>query len=66
MFRLSPKFLAEQLGFGGDPESIELLTAFYFAFDKAADKKEFLKESIRRALTEPDGSWSAQKKRGGV
>jgi len=64
MFKLSPRFIAEQLGFGGDPESLELLTALYFAYEKAVDKKEFCKECVRRALTEPDGSWAAQKKRG--
>jgi hypothetical protein len=47
---LNPSTIARMLGIKADPELIDLFSALAFDYQAARDKKEFLKEAIRKAL----------------
>lgn len=55
MIQLNAQMLAAMLGVQ-DAEAVELITSFLLKLQDAPDKSRFLKESLRRALTEPDPS----------
>lgn len=54
MFQLSPSYILKLLKIDADPELVDLCAQLVFQYQDARDKKQFLKEAIRKALvTEP-------------
>lgn len=54
MFQLSPSYILKLLKVDADSELVDLCAQLVFQYQDAPDKKQFLKDAIRKALiTEP-------------
>lgn len=54
MLSLNPKWALKQVGIDMDEETAELVTFFLMRFKAAPDKREFLKECLRKAMSQVD------------
>jgi hypothetical protein len=52
MFNVDPKWVLKRLGVEADPELVELGTMFFLRLQNATDKKAFLKDCLRKAMTD--------------
>lgn len=50
MIPLNPSTIAKMLGIKADPELVDLFSALAFDYQAAPDKRQFLKDCIRKAL----------------
>lgn len=48
MLTINPKWLLEKMGIEADNETMELIGVFWFRFQNAKDKSEFLKDALRK------------------
>lgn len=53
MISINARAVATMLGVS-DPEAVELIAAFLIKLGNATDRAGFLKESLRRAMVDPD------------
>jgi hypothetical protein len=63
MLSINPKWVLEQVGVDMDEETAELVTFFMMRLKASPDKKEFLKDCLRKAMSQVDEVGPVKRKR---
>jgi len=63
MLSINPKWVLEQVGVEMDEETAELVTFFMLRFKAAPNKREFLKDCLRKAMSQVDEVGPVKRKR---